>query len=1003
MNFDTYERLERANYAALANAFKDILMQVIKTDPILKLHQIQARAKSPSSLKKKLEDRRKSDTTTLESDIKDLAGCRIIFYTNTDVTRFIHSGLVRENFEIVEAKIHYPVGEQDESQNLYISNHYLLKLKPPRLDLPEYAQFWGMCCEVQIQTILNHAWSEMEHDILYKQPALDGFGKNVMEAINRRLGRIMRKYLQPAGFEFQKITSDFERLISGKALFDENMLDSIITSENNNERVDAIVRFKEYVLPFYDDLPSVYDQILGQLIEAVKASRSTLPVEIETQLGPFPAQTVAEVIKCVTEILDTYRYVNVAGTFNALCELYAGAETESEQKPLLNLAKQLSRHNFLTWQTHGPIVQMTLVSRIKIMGIDELETLQPLLVIMLHEILKSEITGMSSSSGAFTLTQGAVAASDILLEIRSDGIDILRKMFAVAAKEADRIEILNALLAATIKPHRGGYSDDLVKIILQNSEALVGFCTEVFPTLTYPLRQNLQRRILHIYQIYRTIPGDLAKDKIIAGEQRKLVTAIELFRNGARTDRGFEIYNTLVGFEPVFEHTWDGDELGWIEREAYQNQQASKLLNEIDNTNSNEWFAFISNCATTQSNDLATFQVFAKFLTNFGETKPGILIGYFDGMDSNLARFLPPMLTGLLRSSLQENVSALIETWIEQGRYLPELAMFLRLAEPFNEKILQRVVVKAIALEDVNASHNALMAAAYQFEKFPETLVNRVFLPALTFLDSKNSVHWINPGWFSWRKNPLLLSLDAPRAQIVLDTMITYPEISHSAEEIVATLASNWPEEVIEFFGKRQQFDRLSDSPQQYSAIPYSIFGLRKPLAAAAPALIAAARRWYDEDTHLFEFLGGRLLAGVFPNFPAALQVPLTALVQSGDREVIPFVLAVLRAYRGEFELYGICREIVGLHGADDLFAEKITAVLDATGGVSGEFGYCEVYAKKITVIEPWLNDQNESVKLFAAKYIHKLQQMIAHEQRAAEESLALRKLSYGEELNSDP
>ncbi|MBK8359245.1 MAG: hypothetical protein IPL15_09780 [Comamonadaceae bacterium] len=41
--------------------------------------------------------------------------------------------------------------------------------------------------EVQVQTILNHAWSEMEHDILYKRPRLDGFGGRLMSDIEERM------------------------------------------------------------------------------------------------------------------------------------------------------------------------------------------------------------------------------------------------------------------------------------------------------------------------------------------------------------------------------------------------------------------------------------------------------------------------------------------------------------------------------------------------------------------------------------------------------------------------------------------------------------------------------------------------------------------------------------------------------------------------------------------------------------------------------------------------
>lgn len=79
-----------------------------------------------------------------------------------------------------------------------------MKLKPDRTALPEYARFNDLCCEVQVQTTLNHAWSEMEHDIIYKKPVLHGFGGKLFEAIEHRLQKIMKAHLLPAGYDFRK-------------------------------------------------------------------------------------------------------------------------------------------------------------------------------------------------------------------------------------------------------------------------------------------------------------------------------------------------------------------------------------------------------------------------------------------------------------------------------------------------------------------------------------------------------------------------------------------------------------------------------------------------------------------------------------------------------------------------------------------------------------------------------------------------------------------------------
>lgn len=144
MNFEDYERGGLATYASLAGTVAAILTAAIGREGGYRLQQVTKRAKSPASLHKKLQDRQLEGTTTVEADIKDLAGCRLVFYTNSDVTRFINSGVIDQNFEVQESKLHHPRRDAEDATDLYISNHYLVALRPERLALAEYAAFAGM-------------------------------------------------------------------------------------------------------------------------------------------------------------------------------------------------------------------------------------------------------------------------------------------------------------------------------------------------------------------------------------------------------------------------------------------------------------------------------------------------------------------------------------------------------------------------------------------------------------------------------------------------------------------------------------------------------------------------------------------------------------------------------------------------------------------------------------------------------------------------------------------
>jgi ppGpp synthetase/RelA/SpoT-type nucleotidyltranferase len=125
------------------------------------------------------------DSANIETEIKDLAGVRLIFYTNTDVDRFLDTRIIPELFtaDWKETRIHHPTDENDQQR--YQAIHYTVSLNPKQIALRKYAAFAGLRCEIQIQTVLNHAWAETYHDMIYKSRASEGFGAEARQALER--------------------------------------------------------------------------------------------------------------------------------------------------------------------------------------------------------------------------------------------------------------------------------------------------------------------------------------------------------------------------------------------------------------------------------------------------------------------------------------------------------------------------------------------------------------------------------------------------------------------------------------------------------------------------------------------------------------------------------------------------------------------------------------------------------------------------------------------------
>lgn len=322
MNLKEYEGEYITLYRELGEVVLNILEKAIQAAHLPRPQSMQCRPKDPKKLKARLQQEGQLAAKNIETLRRDLAGARIIFYTNTDVDRFEQSRLIFENFDVEPQgiKLHHPTKENAELQ--YRGIHYTVGLTNDRTRLPEYSRFKGLRCEIQVQTILNHAWSETSHDILYKNEARVGFGTRAMEAIEGRFNRIMNDYLLPAGYEFQRVQHDYERLQQNKELFDRDLLEKLRNASENNERHEILSSLKQDVLPNYDDIVSIYGDIVDALIDASEKAINTPTLPIKTPFGELRGKTPADVTVLAVEIIESFRYADIAKSFEALRKMY---------------------------------------------------------------------------------------------------------------------------------------------------------------------------------------------------------------------------------------------------------------------------------------------------------------------------------------------------------------------------------------------------------------------------------------------------------------------------------------------------------------------------------------------------------------------------------------------------------------------------------------------------------------------------------------------------------
>jgi putative GTP pyrophosphokinase len=165
-----------------------------------RIHTVGSRLKERMKVEEKL--RREGKEYQKLSDMTDIAGIRVITHFDDEVDRI--GTLVEAEFGIDREH------SVDKRQLLeadrfgYLSLHYVCGLSDHRLKLSEYGRYAGLLCEIQIRTILQHAWAEIEHDLGYKP------GSTVPKPIRRRFSRLAG-LLEIGDQEFKSIRDELKK------------------------------------------------------------------------------------------------------------------------------------------------------------------------------------------------------------------------------------------------------------------------------------------------------------------------------------------------------------------------------------------------------------------------------------------------------------------------------------------------------------------------------------------------------------------------------------------------------------------------------------------------------------------------------------------------------------------------------------------------------------------------------------------------------------------------
>jgi len=135
-------------------------------------YNLESRTKSVKSFSEKIirPDKQYDDPL---AEVTDLSGVRVVVYYLEDVDGI--GEMIRKEFTVDDKNSVDKSAGRDPDRFGYQSDHYVVSLSDSRAEDTVNRRFKDLKAEMQVRTVLQHAWAVIDHKIRYKSPGKADF------------------------------------------------------------------------------------------------------------------------------------------------------------------------------------------------------------------------------------------------------------------------------------------------------------------------------------------------------------------------------------------------------------------------------------------------------------------------------------------------------------------------------------------------------------------------------------------------------------------------------------------------------------------------------------------------------------------------------------------------------------------------------------------------------------------------------------------------------------
>lgn len=946
------------------NVYKDFSLgieSILKTlllNSSIKKCQTSCREKDYRKLKKKIIH----NGYTKLNQVKDLAGCRILFYVQNDIELF--KKYLFEEFKIESIKLHYPFS--DESKNkVYYGEHLYIKLKEDRLKMSEYKRFKNLLCEIQLTTVLYHSSSELEHDISYNPPEKVGtFYKEDIDILKNRFADILKKYIKPAQGEFDDIWKRFNSISEGKRMFGYDFTQNILNPKSINDLYSDLSFLKNKVELFKGKLPDNID-LLKIIRNSLEISRKFKAIDIDTAFGKIKGQRYNDILSVCLEIVNYLKFKYPEEFFELLIELYENHKKEQRKKIVDTLASY-SKNDYHILQKIGYQPKKFILDKVEKWNKEELINRIEIILTSSRNLLNPSFEGTSMKDyKTMIFSSGSLKATSELSNIRTRTLKLLTKLYSFAKRNEQQKEILSAIEIASQTPHQGVYGDDIEEIVKNNARYIADFFIKILPGSNNEIISEVEEQINWLYKRF--------------GE--KELPTLKKLKKSIDNKKEYKIHKVFVGYEDRF-----SEKLNWDECRKVRTEKINEFINEINKDNFAKWKKRIFDIIRSyRISDPGGYQYFNIFLSELAKQKPELVLKILETTKHISFPFLVALISGLLKSNLKDKGRKIVREWIKKGVNLDVIANVFSYDADVDKEIVLLLFEKAKEENNVSALNGIIRILANNFPKYEN---KKLFLDTLKELSVLKNYYWVNDVWH--QKDSILDSLSEVDFQVIMDNLLFSSRVDYHIEGVLTYIAKINPKLVIDFFFNRIKINEKKKKDVSYDTIPYNLHKLGNVLAndENTDIVIKEVLKWFEIDGSIYSWSAANLLQIIFPDFSKKLERALLALIKEGGENNAKIVSSILEKYDGQIFLHSVCQEFVKKYPSTKDYINEIIHILSKTGTVMGEYGFVNAYKKKKEEIQAWKNKKGKKLLSFVKEYEYYLDKQIEYEQKRADEQV---------------